>query len=89
MTDLLVNLLKSTPKEIIYKVVYLTQGKVYPNLVDLEIGVAEKLAIQALTRASGRKQSEIEKDLKKTGDIGGAAKNLIAGKRQVIFFEHS
>ncbi|MEM3576967.1 MAG: ATP-dependent DNA ligase [Candidatus Bathyarchaeia archaeon] len=87
MTDLLVNLLKSTPKEIIDKVVYLTQGKIYPDFVGLEIGVAEKLAIKALARASGAKETEIEEDLKKSGDIGETAQKFIAKKRQVTFFQ--
>jgi DNA ligase-1 len=87
MTDLLVDLLKNTPKEIIDKVVYLTQGKIYPDFVGLEIGVAEKLAIKALIRASGRKESEIEEDLKKTGDIGETAQNFIARKTQATFFQ--
>jgi DNA ligase-1 len=87
MTDLLVNLLKNTPKEIIDKVVYLTQGKIYPDFVDLEIGVAEKLAIKALARASGRKESEIEEDIKKTGDIGETAQEFVGNKRQVTFFQ--
>jgi len=86
MTDLLVNLLKDTPREIIDKVVYLTQGKIYPDFVSLEIGVAEKLAIKALARASGRKEAEIEEDLKKTGDIGETAQNFIANKKQATFF---
>lgn len=89
MTDLLVDLLKNTPKEIINKVVYLTQGKIYPDFVNLEIGIAEKLAIKALARASGRKESEIEEDVKKTGDIGETAKNFMADKRQVTFFQQS
>jgi len=87
MTDLLVNLLKSTPKEIINKVVYLTQGKIYPDFVGLEIGIAEKLAIRALVRASGMKESEIEEDLKKTGDIGETAQKFITSKKQVTFFQ--
>jgi len=87
MTDLLVDLLKKTPKEIIDKVVYLTQGKIYPDFVDLEIGVAEKLAIKALVRTSGRKGSEIEEDLKKTGDIGETAQKFVASKRQITFFQ--
>ena len=57
MTDLLVNLLKKTPKEVIAKVVYLTQGKLYPDFMGIEIGVAEKLAIKALVRASGQRES--------------------------------
>lgn len=87
MTDLLVNLLKNTPKGIIDKVVYLTQGKIYPDFVGLEIGVAEKLAIKALARASGRKESAIEEDLKKTGDIGETAQKFTANKKQVTFFQ--
>ncbi|HEY4674697.1 MAG TPA: DNA ligase, partial [Candidatus Bathyarchaeia archaeon] len=73
MTDLLVGLLKNTPKEIIDKVVYLTQGRIYPDFVSLEIGVAEKLAIKALAKASGIKKTDIENDIKKSGDIGETA----------------
>jgi len=87
MTDLLVELLKSTPEEVIDKVVYLTQGRIYPDFVGIEIGVAERLAIQALARASGRKESEIEEDLKKTGDIGETTQKFMNNKRQVTFFQ--
>jgi DNA ligase-1 len=87
MTDLLVDFLKNTPKDIIAKVVYLTQGKIYPDFIGLEIGVAEKLAIKALARASGRRGSEIEEDLNKSGDIGETAQTFIAKKKQVTFFQ--
>jgi len=87
MTDLLVELLKNTPEEVIDKVVYLTQGRIYPDFVGIEIGVAERLAIQALARASGRKESEIEEDLKKTGDIGETTQKFMNNKRQVTFFQ--
>jgi DNA ligase-1 len=87
MTDLLVDLLKNTPKDIIDKVVYLTQGKICPDFISLEIGVAEKLAIKALARASGRKESEIEEDLPKTGDIGETAQNFMVNKKQATFFQ--
>jgi DNA ligase-1 len=83
MTDLLVNLLKDQKtKAVIDKVVYLTQGKLYPDFEGVEMGVAEKLAIRALALATGRKESEIEEDLKKTGDIGETAQNFLAKKRQ-------
>jgi DNA ligase-1 len=87
MTDLLVDLLRNTPKEVIDKVAYLTQGRIYPDFVGIEIGVAERLAIKALSRASGRRESEIEENLKKTGDIGDAAQMFMAGKMQVTFFQ--
>jgi DNA ligase-1 len=82
MTDLLVDLLKNTPRDVIGKVVYLTQGKIYPDFVGLETGVAEKLAIKALARASGQSESRAEEDLKKSGDIGETAQKFMASKKQ-------
>jgi len=85
MTSLLVDLLKNTPKDAIDKIVYLTQGKLYPDFVGLQIGVAEKLAIKALSRASGRTETEIKTDLRKTGDIGETAQNLLSKRKQSTF----
>ena len=85
MTSILVELLKATPKSEIAKVVYLTQGKIYPDFVDLQIGVAEKLAVRALSRASGRKEPEIEVDLRKSGDIGESGQNFLTNRKQVTF----
>jgi len=87
MTDLLVDLLKSTPKEVIDKVVYLTQGKLYPDFVGVETGIAERLAIKALVRASGQKESDIEENVKKSGDIGETSQTFIANKKQVSFLQ--
>jgi DNA ligase-1 len=85
ITDLLVDLLRNTPKEIIDKVVYLTQGKLYPDFAGIEIGVAEKLAVKALVRVSGCNENEIDNYLKKSGDIGETAQNFMGTKKQVTF----
>ena len=87
MTDLLVDLVRSTPKELIGRVAYLTQGRIHPDFVGVEIGVAEKLAIKALARACGRREDEVEEDLKRSGDIGETAQKFIGKKRQVTFFQ--
>ena len=86
MTDLLVDLLKNTSKEVIDKVAYLTQGKLYPDFVGIEIGVAERLAVKALARVSGNKESEVEEVLNRTGDIGEAAQVFTANRKQQSFF---
>jgi DNA ligase-1 len=86
MTDLLVDLLRNTPRGVIDKVAYLTQGKLYPDFVGIEIGVAEKLAVKALARVSGRRESEVEEELQKTGDIGETAQKFIANRKQQSFF---
>jgi len=87
MTDYLVDLLKQTPKDIIDKVVYLTQGKLYPDFVGIEIGVAEKLAIRAVAKATGRSEKDIETDMKKIGDLGETTSKFLEKKTQVTFFQ--
>jgi DNA ligase-1 len=89
MIELLVALLKLTPKQIIDKVIYLTQGKICPDFIGLEIGIAEKLAIKALSRASGRNQKQIEKNLQKSGDIGETTHKFISKKIQSTFFKRT
>ncbi len=84
MTDYLVRLLQQTPKEIIDKVIYLTQGKIYPDFAGIEIGIAEKLAVKAIARAAGRKENEVENDFKKSGDLGETAQKLLENKLQVV-----
>jgi len=87
MTDYLVELFKKTPKNLIDKVVYLTQGKLYPDFMGIEIGMAEKLAIKAVARAAGRGTKEIEDDLRRTGDLGETAQKFLEKKLQATFFQ--
>jgi DNA ligase 1 len=87
MTEYLVELLRKTPKDVIAKVVYLTQGKLYPDFAGIEMGVAEKLAIKALIRASGGSESAILSELQKSGDIGETAEKQLAKRKQSTFFK--
>jgi len=87
MTDHLVKLLQGTPKDVIDKVVYLTQGKLYPDFVGIEIGVAEKLATRAVAKATGYNEKEIEENLKETGDLGTTAQRFLERKAQVTLFQ--
>lgn len=86
MTDYLVELLNKTPKQVIARLVYLTQGKLYPDFVGIEMGVAEKLAIRALMRASGQSEGVISLELQKSGDIGETSQNILAKRKQSTFF---
>src|SRR5437773_10968945 len=83
ITKLLVDLLKETPSGIIDKVVYLTQSKLYPDYLGIEIGIAEKLAMKALAIVTTAKDSRIASEYRVRGDLRDAAKALLAGKTQV------
>ncbi len=87
MTDLLVELLKLASKDNIDKVVYLTQGQLYPDFVDVQTGIAEKLAVQTVAKATGKSEKEIKKNLAKTGDIGETAQGFLTKKTQATLFK--
>ncbi|HEU4605335.1 MAG TPA: ATP-dependent DNA ligase [Nitrososphaera sp.] len=86
LTDHLVALLKKTPPGIIDKVVYLIQGKLYPDYEGIELGLAERMAIRAIAGSSGKDQSEIERIYQKTGDLGDAAGEAMKSKTQSTLF---
>ena len=87
MTDHLVEFLKNTPATIINKVAYLTQGKLYPDFVGIEIGIAEKLAIRAIAKATGTNEAQIEAEMKKTGDLGTTAQTFLQKRKQQTFYQ--
>jgi len=89
LTDILTNLFKQTQKELIDKVVYLTQGKLYPDFTGIEIGIAEKLATRAISTVSGVSEDVIEKVYQKTGDIGAAAMEVLKHKIQATLFSEA
>ena len=85
LKNLLVELLKKTPKKIIPNAVYLLQGIIRPNFEGVELGVAEKLAIRAISKSSGLSIKKIEDDYKKCGDLGLTASNILKLKTQTTF----
>jgi len=85
LTNLLVELLKKTPKKIIPNAVYLLQGIIRPNFEGVELGVAEKLAIRAISKSSGLSIKKIEENYKKCGDLGLTASNILKLKTQTTF----
>ena len=73
----LVELFKKTPPDVIDKVVYFLQGKLWPDWRGLpELGVGEKLLIKAASIALHVPEHEVEALAKKVGDIGRAIEIL-------------
>lgn len=85
LTNLLVDLLKKTPKKIIPNVVYLLQGIIRPNFEGVELGIAEKLAIRAISKSSGLSIKKIDNEYRKGGDLGITASNILKLKTQTTF----
>lgn len=85
LTNILVELLKKTPKKIIPNAVYLLQGIIRPNFEGVELGIAEKLAIRAISKSAGLPIKKIEDDYRECGDLGLTASNMLKIKTQTTF----
>lgn len=81
MTNILVSLFKETPSDVIDKVVYLIQGRLYPEYVGIELGIAEKLLLRAISISSGINLGTIEKYYSELGDPGLVAEKALSQKK--------
>jgi len=86
LTQELVCLLRKTPSSIIDKVVYLIQGKIYPDYEGVELGLAEKTAVRAIAFSTGLNISLVEANYRTTGDLGDTARELMDSKSQTSLF---
>lgn len=69
-------LTKLEPEDIA-PVMYLMQGRLLPNYIDLEFGVSQKLALRALEQICGEGES-VTKIFSETGDVGLVAEKIRA-----------
>jgi len=86
MTRVLAELLKLTPRDELPLLVYLTQGKLRPDYEGVELGLAEKLALRAVSSATGLAPESVYTTYIKYGDIGSAAEELLKTKGQGTLF---
>ncbi len=81
LIEVLADLFRQTPKGLLRKVVYLCQGKIAPDFAGVEIGLAEKLATRSVAEAAGVPGDKVQSLLRRVGDLGTAAEQLLADHR--------
>ena len=86
MTDILAEFFRNVKPEEIRKTIYFSVGRLHPDFVPLELGMADKLVLKAIASVSGRRSEEVEDLWTKTGDPGEVAEMLIAKKKQMTLF---
>ena len=89
LTNILVGLIKEIPDDVISKAIYLIQGKLRPNFEGVELGIAEKLVMKAMSKSSGIPLKKIEEDYNKGGDLGQTAENILQQKIQTTFLSET
>lgn len=63
-------------------VVMLSLGRISPSWEDLDLGISSRSVVDIISKASGRKEEEVEEVWKTSGDLGDAAEKMIEGKTQ-------
>ncbi len=62
--------------------VLLSGGRVFPDYDQTELGVAQQLAIKAISKAAGEPESKVEKKFKSMGDLGLVVEFFASHKKQ-------
>jgi DNA ligase 1 len=73
----LAELFARTPARVVGRLVYLIQGKLRPDWEGVEIGLGEKLAVRALAAAARASEPAVSRQLRRLGDVGDAAQEVM------------
>ncbi|MFA5405956.1 MAG: ATP-dependent DNA ligase [Candidatus Nanoarchaeia archaeon] len=82
MTKILSDFIKEIKADDLKQVILLLRGTVFPEYSEEVIGIADKLMIKILSKASGINESEIIHSWKQTGDLGVVASDLMSKRKQ-------
>src|ERR1019366_4806958 len=77
LTGRLAALLARTPAELLPTVCYLCQGLIAPEFAGVGLGLAEKLAVRAVSTATGAGPEQVAASVRETGDLGLAAEQML------------
>jgi DNA ligase 1 len=81
-THIIAELLRKTPEDILYEIVLLLNGSVFPSWGDGELGVANQMMLGAISKALGIEQERISKEFNKLGDLGLVVESFSKSKKQ-------
>jgi len=88
MTDILAELFGVAEPDELEHLIYLTQGKIHPDWTgEPEIGMAEKMVVGTISKASGQSKNKVEAILSESGDVGLAAERSLLNIRQAMLGE--
>lgn len=80
--DILADFFKETEPDVLEIVATLAMGRIFPAWKEKEMGIAENLMIKTISKTAGVPEKKIKKELKKEGDLGVAAENILKKKKQ-------
>jgi len=81
--EILAKFLKKINKKELKEIVYLAEGRIFPEWDKRKIGFSDRLMIKALSMGSGEGREKIETLFRKKGDLGLVAEEVFSKKKQM------
>jgi DNA ligase-1 len=86
MTDVVAGFIREVPDELLSTVLLFLRGTPFPAWSSLELGIADKLMVKALSSVSGMRDERIDDLMRKVGDLGLVAESILVNKPQTTLF---
>ena len=86
-THIIAELLRETEDDRLKEVLLMLRGKVFPDYDDRDLGISNKLAIKAISVATGYTESDIKDSWREIGDLGEVTQEYIENKKQGTLFQ--
>ena len=86
MTDIVAQFIVGVPDELLSDVLLFLRGTPFPPWSDLELGIADKLMVKALSSVSGLKDGMITDMMRQKGDMGLVAEEILEERPQTTLF---
>lgn len=81
-TKILADFFKEIKEKDLEKTIFLAAERVFPSYSDKEMGIAAKLMIKSIARATGVGEKDVKKKFKETGDLGLTASECVKERKQ-------
>ena len=88
-TFIISEFLRNLSDEELERSILLLKGRVFPEWDDRKIGVASRLVLKAINKATGISSEKIEKEWARIGDLGEVTSKFVDGKKQATLFSSS
>jgi len=86
MTEILADFFRTADCSSLGKIVYLTQGQLYPDFYPQKLGLADKLLLRTIAFTSGTREEDIQKLWLEEGDPGIVTEKVFEVKKQRTLF---
>ncbi len=79
--------LKKVPKKDVEHVAYMTVGRIASDYEDINLNMAEKMALKAIANSCGKNIKTVQEMYKKLGDAGLVAEKIVGKKKKNLSVE--